>query len=86
MSSFLAIDVLAGLADLQARAGHAEHALELLACVLSHPASTREAKDRAVRAQLEPQLTPGQMEAVQARAQVKTFDALVAELLTAGLN
>jgi tetratricopeptide (TPR) repeat protein len=79
----LALDVLVGLADLQARAGEAEGALALLLCILSHSASTREAKDRAgqLRAQLESQLTPGQVAAAQERARAVTFDALVTELL-----
>ncbi len=84
----LALDALTGLAQLQARAGRAEQALALSICVLSHSASTQESKDRArqLRSQLESQLTPRQVEAVQARAEVKSFDALVAEFLTADLE
>jgi predicted ATPase/transcriptional regulator with XRE-family HTH domain len=80
----LALDALTGLAHLQARNGRAEGALELIFCVLSHPASTQETKDRAgqLSAQLESQLTPQQVEAVQARAQARTLDALVTELLS----
>jgi tetratricopeptide (TPR) repeat protein len=79
----LALDALTGLAHLQAGAGQAEGALELLLCVLSHPSSTQETKDRAgqLRAQLETQLTPGQVAAAQERARAVTFDALVTELL-----
>jgi tetratricopeptide (TPR) repeat protein len=79
----LALDVLVGLADLQAQAGGAEQALELSMCVLSHSASTQEAKDCVgqLRVQLESQLTPQQVAAAQERAQAKTFDALVTELL-----
>jgi hypothetical protein len=74
---------LIGLADLGTRAGEAEQAFEISICVLGHSASTQETKDRAgrLRAQLESQLTPGQVAAVQERAGAKTFDALVAELL-----
>jgi tetratricopeptide (TPR) repeat protein len=81
----LALDALVGLAQQQARAGEAQQALELSMCVLNHPASTQEAKDRAqqLRGQLEPQLTLQQVEAVQERAQTKTFAALVTELLNA---
>jgi predicted ATPase len=81
----LALDALVGLAHLQARAGEAQQALELSMCVVSHSASTQEAKDRAqqLRTQLESQLTPQQVEAVQERAQAKTFDVLVTELLNA---
>jgi tetratricopeptide (TPR) repeat protein len=79
----LALDVLVGLADLGTQAGQAEGALGLAICVLSHPASTQEAKDRAgqLRGQLESQLTPGQVAAAQDRAGAATFDALVTELL-----
>ncbi len=79
----LALDALTGLAGLQARTGQAEQALALSMCVLSHSASTQEAKDRAqqLRVQLESQLTPQQVAAVQERVQAITFDALVTELL-----
>ncbi len=81
----LALDLLVGLADLQARAGEAEQALTFSICVLRHTASAQEAKDRAeqLRGQLESQLTPQQIEAVEARSQTKSFDALVAEFLNA---
>jgi predicted ATPase/DNA-binding XRE family transcriptional regulator len=81
----LALDALMGLAHLQAQTGKAEAALELSICVASHPSSTQEAKDRAehLRAELRSQLTPQQIEAVLARAQVKSFDVLVTELLNA---
>jgi tetratricopeptide (TPR) repeat protein len=79
----LALDVLVGLADLGAQAGEAEGALGLSICVVGHSASTQETKDRAgqLRAQLESQLAPGQVEAVQARAQARPFDAVVQEIL-----
>lgn len=79
----LALDALIGLAYLDAQAGQAEQALELSICVLCHPASIQEAKDRAeeLGAELETQLTPQQIEVAQASARAKSFDALVAELL-----
>ncbi len=82
-ASPLALDALIGLAYLQAQAGEAEQALEFSICVLHHTASTQEAKDHAgqLRAQLETQLMPQQIEAIQARAQAKAFDALVTEIL-----
>jgi tetratricopeptide (TPR) repeat protein len=78
----LALDVLVGLADLHARAGEGEKALELSLCVLSHSASAQEAQDRAeqLRRQLETRLTPQEIEAIEARAQAKSFDVLVAEI------
>jgi len=79
------MDALVGLADLEARAGEGEQALELSMRVLSHPSSTQAAKDRAehLRVQLEPQLSPQQIEAVRAGAQGKSFDDMVKELLSA---
>jgi hypothetical protein len=77
----LALDALIGLAYLQARSGEDEQALEMLLCVSHHTASTQDAKDRAdnLRAELEGQLTPAQIEEVS--AQVKTFEALVEAIL-----
>jgi predicted ATPase/transcriptional regulator with XRE-family HTH domain len=79
----LAMDALTGLAKLQARAGQAEQALEFSAHVLCHPASTQQAKDSAAQVgqQLKSQLTPQQAEAAQARAQAKSLENLMAELL-----
>ncbi len=82
----LALDVLVGLAYLAAQAGQAEQAVELSMCVLCHPASTQEAKERAEQliAELEPQLTPEQLEAFQSQeAEVEMFDATVTKLLNA---
>ena len=79
-----ALDALAGLASLQAKQGDREHALELLLMVLNHPASLQETKDRAsdLRVDLETQLTPTQIEAIQAHAGEETFEAVVEDLLT----
>ncbi len=79
----LALDTLVGLATLLSREGTIERALELLAHVLNHPASMKETRDRAerLRAEWEAQLTPQQVEAVQARAQARTFKAIVEEIL-----
>jgi len=62
-------------------AREAEQALELSIYVLSHSASTQEAKDRAgqLRAEPEARLAPEQIAVARGRAQTKTFDALVAE-------
>ena len=82
-STFAALDALSGIAALRARQGHIEQAFELALFVLNHPASVRDTQDRAarLRARLEAQLTPGQMEAARARVQAKTFDAAVNEAL-----
>jgi hypothetical protein len=54
-----------------------------LAHVLNHPASSREVKARAerLRVELDAQLSPAQLEAVQARVQARAFAAVVEELL-----
>ena len=71
------------IAAVRAKEGAAEPALELAAYILQHLASSKETQDRAaqLRAELEAQLTPQQIEAAWARVQAKTFDAVVAELL-----
>jgi tetratricopeptide (TPR) repeat protein len=81
----VALDTLVGIAALCARAGGTEAALELLTQIIRHPSSSQEAKDRAdrQRAEVEAQLTPQQIEEAHARAQSKTFEAVVAELLAA---
>ena len=80
----VALEALTGFASLQAKQGDLEHALELLRIVSNHPASLQETKNRAdrLRAELEAQLPSTQIEAIQARAAEKTFDAVVEELLT----
>jgi predicted ATPase/transcriptional regulator with XRE-family HTH domain len=79
----VAMEALAGFASLQAKQGHLEHAFELLLMVLDHPASLEETRDRAarLRANLEAQLTSQQVEGARARAQAKTFEGIVAEVL-----
>jgi predicted ATPase/transcriptional regulator with XRE-family HTH domain len=78
-----ALDALAGLASLQAKQGATEHALELLLIVLNHPASLQETKDRAdhLRAELETQLTPLQVDVIQAHAGEKSFETVMEDLL-----
>jgi hypothetical protein len=84
----LALDALLGLAHLEAEAGNAEQALALSRCVSTHPASTHEAKERAqsLSALLGSQLPPHRVEAVQAQARARSFDATVAELLLSASN
>jgi tetratricopeptide (TPR) repeat protein len=78
-----ALDALAGLASLQARRGDKERALLLLLMVLSHPASPQETKDRAddLRASLQAQLAPAQVETIQAQAGETTLEAVVEDIL-----
>jgi predicted ATPase/transcriptional regulator with XRE-family HTH domain len=80
----VALEALAGLAILQAKRGNnMEYALELLLIVLNHPASFQKTKNRAsdLRAELEAQLTPTQIEVIQAQARERTFEAVVEDLL-----
>jgi hypothetical protein len=80
---FAALDALSGIAALRARQGNIEQAFELALFVLSHRASVQDTKDRAarLRTELETQLTSQQIQAVQARVQAKTFDAIVNDAL-----
>jgi len=77
------LEALAGFASLQARQGDREHALGLLLVVLNHPASLQTTKNRAsdLLEELEAQLTPLQIEAIQAHAKEKTLEAVVEELI-----
>ncbi|HEX6268912.1 MAG TPA: tetratricopeptide repeat protein, partial [Anaerolineales bacterium] len=79
----VALEALAGFASLRAKQGDLEHALQLLLMVLNHPASLQETQNRAdgLRADLEAQLTPAQIEAIQAHPGEETFDAVVEDLL-----
>jgi hypothetical protein len=79
----VALYALIGLASLRAKGGDWEHALEMTLMISNHPASSHDTRDRAarLRAELEAQLTRQQVEAVQARARVKTFEATVDEVL-----
>ena len=79
----VALCALVGIAGVRAQEGSIEPALEVFAHVLNHPASNQRAKDRAeqLRAVLEVHLTPQQIQAAHARAQARTFEAIVAEVL-----
>jgi hypothetical protein len=80
----VALETLAGIASVQAKRGECEQALELLLIVLNHPASILETKDRAarLRAELEPQLTPSQIETIQTKAGENTLESAVEDLLS----
>ena len=66
--------------------GNKELALELVIHVLQHPYTHQEVRDRAERLQAEllAQLTPQQIEAIQAQAQAKNLESLAQEILAAG--
>jgi hypothetical protein len=75
------VDALVGLASLLINSGEAgrEHALEILALALNHPASSRENQDRAARllAELQPQLPAEAVKAVRTRERANTLEMLV---------
>jgi tetratricopeptide (TPR) repeat protein len=81
--TFVALEALAGIATLKAEQGTIEQALELSLIVLDHPASLRETKNRTahLRAELEAQLTPAQIESIHNDAREKTFEAVVEDFL-----
>ena len=79
----VALEALTGFASLQANQGNMGYALEILLIVLNHPASLQETKNRAgdLRVEIEAQLTPIQIELIQAHAGEKTFETVVEDLL-----
>ncbi len=81
--TFIALEALLGLASLQAIRGDVEQAFELLWIVLEHPATIQDTANRAaqLRIEWEAQLTKQQVEAAQARAQAKTLEVAIEEIL-----
>jgi len=81
--AWVALEVLVGIASLQAKHGDREHALELLLVVLNHPSSLQDTKYRAAQlhAELEARLTPSQIESIQANAEEETLESVVEKLL-----
>jgi tetratricopeptide (TPR) repeat protein len=79
----VALEALVGIAGVRAQEGSIEPALELLMHVVNHPAGNQRTKDRAeeLRAGLEAQLPPQQIQAAHARAQAQTLEAVAAEIL-----
>jgi tetratricopeptide (TPR) repeat protein len=78
----LTIDALAGLASARARMGAAESAMELVVFVLHHPSSPAAARDLAERLcpELEAQLTPAQIQAIERRLRVETWEDITRRL------
>jgi hypothetical protein len=77
-----ALEALSALAEIYARQGRSVSAFELVLFVLNHPASAQEAKDHAekLRAGLEEQLIPEQIEMAHSRARSMTLDSLAQDL------
>lgn len=79
----LVLDILVGLADLDARSGEAQRALELAIFAMNHASSTQMAKDRAdlLKTQVEAQLASHQIQKAKERAKTQTLETIVAEVL-----
>jgi tetratricopeptide (TPR) repeat protein len=79
----IALYALVGIATLYTKEGARELALELAMHSQGHASSSWQTRERAeqLRANLETQLTPRQLETVKARVQGKTFEALVQRML-----
>lgn len=77
------INALAGLADAHAQMGGAESAMELVFFVLSHPSSPGVARDLAerLRPDLEAQLTPAHIQAIERRTPAETLEGIVQRLV-----
>jgi len=82
------LEVVLGIANLRAKRGEIETALELLLVVLDHPASVQETKNRAAQLhrQLEDQLSPQEIAAIQQRAVSRTFSSIVEYILSQAEN
>jgi hypothetical protein len=78
------LDALAGLGTLYAHKGICEMALRIVLYILQHPAGTKETKDKVekLRAELESQLAPEQIEAARSYAHSTSLDAIARELLS----
>lgn len=75
----LALDALVGLSQLYLTSGEAERALVLCFFVVSHPAGTNEALERAgqLLTQAEQQLSPKVIEAARAQAETQSLASIV---------
>jgi tetratricopeptide (TPR) repeat protein len=78
-----ALHAVIGLAGVLAATGQPATALELCLQCLAHPAAGNDARGRALRlrADLETQLSAGEIDAIRARAEGRSFGATVTELL-----
>jgi tetratricopeptide (TPR) repeat protein len=79
----IALQALVEIAMIVMREGAPEMALELVIFSLNHPAIHAEVHNRAerLRAELVTQLTPRQIEAIQAQAQTRTLEILAGQIL-----
>ena len=77
------LEAMTGMARWSAQQGAPEQALVSVFFVLNHSAATEQTKEaaRQLRAELEPRLSPDEIEAIQVRVRAKTFEAVVEDLL-----
>lgn len=78
-----ALDALTGLATLQVKQGATAQTLALVCHILNHPATNQESKMQAatLRATIEAQLIPQQIDAIRQQVAAEPFDNVVATLL-----
>ncbi|MFN8486216.1 MAG: tetratricopeptide repeat protein [Caldilineaceae bacterium] len=81
--TFILLEALVGLAALYAKQREWARALELLLLVLQHPAAIQATRQHAAQLQQKvvAQLSPAQIEAVQAQVHTITLESIVDELL-----
>ena len=79
----ITLDSFLGLAQVHAKSGKAEYALELLQHILDHPYSIQDTKDRAieVRNEVRKLLNDDQLSVVDEKGLSQTFDELVSNVL-----
>jgi len=79
----LILESILDMAHVRVTQGKFEEAYKMLLVVLNHPAMAQETRNRAsiLRAELEAKLTLTEIEAIQTRAEEKTLDRVVEELL-----
>jgi tetratricopeptide (TPR) repeat protein len=77
------LEAMTGMARWSAQQGTAAQALVSVFFVLNHPAATEQTKEaaRQLRVELESRLSPDEIEAIQERVRVKTFEAVVEDVL-----
>ncbi|MGD2049828.1 MAG: helix-turn-helix domain-containing protein [Chloroflexota bacterium] len=79
----LVLDILVGLAELDAGSGETQRALELSIFAMNHASSNQMAKDRAdqIAAQAKDQLTEHQIHLIRERAKTQSLETIIADTL-----
>jgi predicted ATPase/DNA-binding SARP family transcriptional activator len=81
-SEMLTLNALAGLANARARMGAAVSAMELVMLILHYPSRSSASRDLAehLRRELEAQLSPEQIQALELRVRAETLEGIVQRL------